>query len=478
MTSLSLYIAHSLPEIVLALGALSLLMLGAFGAGKRDWIITEAAIVVLGIAFLSMFYPIADKALVWDQAFIDDNFARFMKTLVLLGSMTTLILSREYMARLGIDLFEFPVLVLLATLGMCMLVSAQSLIALYLGLELMSLALYVIAAFHRDDVRASEAGLKYFVLGALSSGMLLYGSSLIYGYAGTVSFTGIAAALQGGVSIGVIFGLVFVLAGLAFKMSIVPFHMWTPDVYEGAPTPVTTFFATAAKVAAVAITIRIIVTAFPGVKPQWQQIIVFVSILSMALGAFGAIGQTNIKRLMAYSSIGHMGFALVGLSTGTEQGVAGVMIYMAIYVLMSLGAFAAILSMRIGDRYVENIGDLAGLARTNGFMAFVIAMVMFSLAGIPPLAGFFAKWYVFLAAINGGLYGLAVIGMLASTVAAFYYLRVIKIMYFDEPARPFDRVNWEVTAVMAAMGLIVVLFAIFPGPFVAASAQAAAKSLF
>jgi NADH-quinone oxidoreductase subunit N len=478
MTSLSLDIAHSLPEIVLALGALSLLMLGAFGAGKRDWIITEAAIVVLGIAFLSMFYPIADKALVWDQAFIDDNFARFMKTLVLLGSMTTLILSREYMARLGIDLFEFPVLVLLATLGMCMLVSAQSLIALYLGLELMSLALYVIAAFHRDDVRASEAGLKYFVLGALSSGMLLYGSSLIYGYAGTVSFTGIAAALQGGVSIGVIFGLVFVLAGLAFKMSIVPFHMWTPDVYEGAPTPVTTFFATAAKVAAVAITIRIIVTAFPGVKPQWQQIIVFVSILSMALGAFGAIGQTNIKRLMAYSSIGHMGFALVGLSTGTEQGVAGVMIYMAIYVLMSLGAFAAILSMRIGDRYVENIGDLAGLARTNGFMAFVIAMMMFSLAGIPPLAGFFAKWYVFLAAINGGLYGLAVIGMLASTVAAFYYLRVIKIMYFDEPARPFDRVNWEVTAVMAAMGLIVVLFAIFPGPFVAASAQAAAKSLF
>ena len=478
MTSLSLDIAHSLPEIVLALGALSLLMLGAFGAGKRDWIITEAAIVVLGIAFLSMFYPIADKALVWDQAFIDDNFARFMKTLVLLGSMTTLILSREYMARLGIDLFEFPVLVLLATLGMCMLVSAQSLIALYLGLELMSLALYVIAAFHRDDVRASEAGLKYFVLGALSSGMLLYGSSLIYGYAGTVSFTGIAAALQGGVSIGVIFGLVFVLAGLAFKMSIVPFHMWTPDVYEGAPTPVTTFFATAAKVAAVAITIRIIVTAFPGVKPQWQQIIVFVSILSMALGAFGAIGQTNIKRLMAYSSIGHMGFALVGLSTGTEQGVAGVMIYMAIYVLMSLGAFAAILSMRIGDRYVENIGDLAGLARTNGFMAFVIAMMMFSLAGIPPLAGFFAKWYVFLAAINGGLYGLAVIGMLASTVAAFYYLRVIKIMYFDEPARPFDRVNWEVTAVMAAMGLVVVLFAIFPGPFVAASAQAAAKSLF
>ena len=478
MTSLAFDLAHSLPEIVLALGALTLLMLGAFWADKLDWIITECAIIVMGFAFLSMFYPLEGKAVIWDQAFVDDAFARFMKALVLIGAMASLIVSREYMARKQIDFFEFPVLVLLATLGMCMLVSAQSLIALYLGLELMSLALYVIAAFNRDDVRASEAGLKYFVLGALSSGMLLYGASLLYGFAGTVSFAGIAAALQGGPSIGVIFGLVFVMAGLAFKMSIAPFHMWTPDVYEGSPTPVTTFFATAAKVAAVAITVRIVITAFPGLKPQWQQIIVFGAILSMALGSFAAIGQTNIKRLMAYSSIGHMGFALVGLATGDEQGVAGVMIYMAIYVLMSVGAFAAILSMRVGDRYVENIGDLAGLARTNGFMAFVIAMMMFSLAGIPPLAGFFAKWFVFLAAINGGLYGLAVVGMLASTVAAFYYLRVVKIMYFDEPARPFDRVNWEVKAVMGLAGLVVVLFAAFPGPFVAASAQAAAKSLF
>ncbi len=478
MTSLAFDLAHSLPEIVLALGALTLLMLGAFWADKRDWIITECAVIVMGLAFLSIFYPLGDRAVIWDQAFVDDSFGRFMKALVLIGSITTLVVSREYMARKQIDFFEFPVLVLLATLGMCMLVSAQSLIALYLGLELMSLALYVIAAFNRDDVRASEAGLKYFVLGALSSGMLLYGASLLYGFAGTVSFTGIAAALQGGASIGVIFGLVFVLAGLAFKMSIAPFHMWTPDVYEGSPTPVTAFFATAAKVAAVAITVRIVITAFPGLKPQWQQIVVFGAILSMALGSFAAIGQTNIKRLMAYSSIGHMGFALVGLATGDEQGVAGVMIYMAIYLLMSLGAFAAILSMRVGDRYVENIGDLAGLARTNGFMAFVIATMMFSLAGIPPLAGFFAKWYVFVAAIKGGLYGLAVVGMLASTVAAFYYLRVVKIMYFDEPARPFDRVNWEVKAVMAVAGLAIVLFAAFPGPFVAASAQAAAKSLF
>ena len=478
MTPLSYAIAHSLPEIILAIGALGLLMLGAFRAGKGDWIISEAAIVVLGLALLSMFFQLGDKAIIWDGAFVDDAFARFMKALAIGGALVSLLLSREFMARNGIDQFEFPVLVLLATLGMSMLISAQSLIALYLGLELMSLALYVIAAFHRDNGRASEAGLKYFVLGSLSSGMLLYGASLLYGFAGTVSFTGIAQALQGSPSLGVIFGLVFVLAGLSFKMSIVPFHMWTPDVYEGAPTPVTAFFATAAKVAAVAVTVRIIITAFPGLQHEWRQIVVFVAILSMALGSFAAIGQTNIKRLMAYSSIGHMGFALVGLAAGTEQGVAGVMIYMAIYVLMTLGTFAAILSMRVGDRYVEDIADLAGLSRTNGLMAFVIAMMMFSLAGSPPLAGFFAKWYVFLAAINGNLYGLAVIGMLASVVAAFYYLRIVKIMYFDESARPFERANVEVTAVMAVMGLIVVTFSFFPGPAVVQAAAAAAKSLF
>jgi NADH-quinone oxidoreductase subunit N len=478
MTPLSYAIAHSLPEIILAVGALGLLMLGAFRAGKGDWIISEAAIVVLGLALLSMFFQLGDKAIIWDGAFVDDAFARFMKALAIGGALVSLLLSREFMARNGIDQFEFPVLVLLATLGMSMLISAQSLIALYLGLELMSLALYVIATFHRDNGRASEAGLKYFVLGSLSSGMLLYGASLLYGFAGTVSFTGIAQALQGSPSLGVIFGLVFVLAGLSFKMSIVPFHMWTPDVYEGAPTPVTAFFATAAKVAAVAVTVRIIITAFPGLQHEWRQIVVFVAILSMALGSFAAIGQTNIKRLMAYSSIGHMGFALVGLAAGTEQGVAGVMIYMAIYVLMTLGTFAAILSMRVGDRYVEDIADLAGLSRTNGLMAFVIAMMMFSLAGIPPLAGFFAKWYVFLAAINGNLYGLAVIGMLASVVAAFYYLRIVKIMYFDESARPFERANVEVTAVMAVMGLFVVIFSFFPGPAVVQAAAAAAKSLF
>jgi NADH-quinone oxidoreductase subunit N len=477
MTPLSFAFAHSLPEILLALGALGLLMLGVFKSGGRDWIISELAIAILGLAFLMMFVELKEPALVYDGAFIDDAFGRFMKALALGGALVSLLMSREFMAREGVDFFEFPVLVLLATLGMLMLISAHNLIALYLGLELMSLALYVIAAFHRNNVRASEAGLKYFVLGALSSGMLLYGASLIYGFAGTVSFPGIAAALKGNVQIGVVFGLVFVMAGLAFKMSVVPFHMWTPDVYEGAPTPVTAFFASAAKMAAVAVTVRIIITAFPGIEGQWRQIIVFMSILSMAIGAFAAIGQTNIKRLMAYSSIGHMGFALVGLAAGTEKGVNGVLMYMAIYLVMTLGTFAAILSMRTSGKYVESIHDLAGLSRSRKGMAFFLAMMMLSLAGIPPLAGFFAKWYAFAAAIDAGLYPLAVIGMLSSVVACFYYLRVVKIIYLDEPAAPFEGVSREVTAVMYLAGALVVLYWVFPGPLVTA-ATAAAKSLF
>lgn len=477
MPPISFALAHSLPEIILAVGALVLLMLGAFRAGRSDWIISELAIGLLGVALITLFFPLQGTAIIWDGAFVDDAFARFMKALALTGALVSILLSREYMARAKIDQFEFPVLIVLATLGMLMLISAQSLISLYLGLELMSLALYVVAAFHRDDLRASEAGLKYFVLGALSSGMLLYGASLIYGFAGTVNFTGIATALRGDVSIGVIFGLVFVLAGLAFKMSMVPFHMWTPDVYEGAPTPVTAFFASAPKMAAVAITLRIIVTAFPGITAQWQQIIVFISIMSMVIGSFAAIGQSNLKRLMAYSSIGHMGFAMVGLVAGTELGVRGVLIYMAIYLAMTLGTFAAILSMRIGDRYVETIDDLKGLGRTNGWMAFFLAMMMFSLAGIPPLAGFFAKWYVFLAAIQGGFYWLSVIGVLMSVVSTFYYLRIVKVIYFDEPVAAFSPVNREVTGVLVLASLAVLLFWVYPSPIVNA-ATAAARSLF
>ena len=477
MNSLSFALAHTLPELILAGGALVLLMMGAYKGTKGDWIISELAIAILGVAFLTLFTQLDGKALIWDGAFVDDAYGRFMKGLALVGALVSLLLSREYMAREKIDQFEFPVLILLSTTGMLMLISAQNLIGLYIGLELMSLALYVVAAFHRDNVRASEAGLKYFVLGSLSSGMLLYGSSLLYGFAGTVSFAGIAEALKGGASIGVIFALVFVLAGLAFKMSLVPFHMWTPDVYEGAPTPVTAFFASAPKMAAVAITVRIIITAFPGVMMQWQQIVVFISLLSMAIGSFAAIGQTNLKRLMAYSSIGHMGFAMVGLVSGTQAGVYGVLIYMAIYLTMTLGTFAALLSMRIGDRYVENIADLAGLSRSRGTMAFFVAMMMFSLAGIPPLAGFFAKLYVFQPAIQAGFYWLAVIGVLLSVVSTFYYLRIVKVIYFDQPAEAFSPVHREVTGVLWVATMLVLLFWVWPAPILDAAAVAA-KSLF
>ncbi len=477
MTPFSFSIAHSLPEVVLAAGALLLVLIGAVRGEGSGRLITELSIGLLGIAFLLLFTELKGKALIWDDGFIDDAFGRFMKGLALIGGLVTLIMSRDFLRREKIDQFEFPILLVLATLGMMMLISAQNLIGLYLGLELMSLALYVVAAFQRDNVRASEAGLKYFALGALSSGMLLYGASLLYGFSGTVSFQGIATALHGHASLGPIFGLVFLLSGLAFKMSVAPFHMWTPDVYEGAPTPVTAFFASAPKMAAVAITLRVVMTAFPSITSQWQQIIVFISLLSMAIGSFAAIGQTNIKRLMAYSSIGHMGFALVGLASGTQTGIEGVLIYMSIYLVMTLGTFAAILSMRVGGVYVEKISDLAGLSRTNGTMAICIAMLMFSLAGVPPLAGFFSKWYVFNAAVQANLYPLAVLGFLTSVVSAFYYLRIVKIVYFDEPAPSFDPAGPVLTGVLVVSTLLVVFFAFMPAPLLSAAA-AAAKSLF
>ena len=466
-----------LPEFIIAAGALALVLLGALRGEKSFWLVTEIAVGLLAAALVAVLADHSDKSVTFYGAFTDDPFSRFMKVLALIGSLTTLLLSIDFMRREKIGGFEFPILILLSTLGMMMLISANDFIALYLGLELMSLALYVVAAYRRDDLRASEAGLKYFVLGALSSGMLLYGASLIYGYAGTVSFAGVAIALHAQASLGVVFGLVFVLAGLAFKISAAPFHMWTPDVYEGAPTPVTTFFASAPKMAAMAILLRVAMTAFPGVAHDWRQIVTFISIASMALGSFAAIGQTNIKRLMAYSSIGHMGFALVGLAAGTADGVHGVIIYMAIYLLMTLGTFAAILSMQRDGHYVENIADLAGLARTNGPMAFFLGAMMFSLAGIPPLAGFFAKFYVFAAAMKADLYGLAIIGVLLSAVGAYYYLRIVKVMYFDEPAKAFDQPGAAARIVLALSTAVVIFYALAPAPLTDA-AMAAAKSLF
>jgi NADH-quinone oxidoreductase subunit N len=464
------------PELLLAVGALVLLMLGVTSGERSARFVNGLSVwLLIAVAAVVMLMPGGRHSL-FEGAFVVDDFARFLKLLVLAGSAGALILSLDYLVKERQQKFEYGPLVLLSTLGMMLLVSAADLIALYLGLELMSLALYVVAASNRDTVRSTEAGLKYFVLGALSSGMLLYGASLIYGFTGTISFAGIAKAASHG-DIGLVFGLVFLFVGFCFKVSAVPFHMWTPDVYEGAPTPVTAFFASAPKVAAIAIFVRATMTAFPGITEQWQQIVVFVSIASMLLGSFAAIGQKNIKRLMAYSSIGHMGFALVGLAAGTPEGVQGVLIYMSIYVAMTLGTFAVILAMRRDGILVEQISDLAGLARTHPTMAFFFAVLMFSLAGIPPLAGFFAKFYVFLAAIKAGLYGLAVLGVLASVVGAYYYLAIVKTMYFDEPAKSFSAMPVTLRLVLAVGGLINVLFFAYPAPLIGA-AEAAAKSLF
>ncbi|MDB5617078.1 NADH-quinone oxidoreductase subunit NuoN [Tardiphaga sp.] len=465
-----------LPEIVLAVGAMALLMLGAYGGPKTTGPVTVLAVCVLiVVGILELMLP-AGKLVTFGGSFIVDDFARFMKVLALIGSGVTLVLSREFLEHQTRRIFEYAILVLLSTLGMLVLISAGDLIMLYLGLELMSLALYVVAASNRDNAKSTEAGLKYFVLGALSSGMLLYGASLVYGFTGTVTFSGIAAAATTG-SVGLVFGLVFLLAGLCFKVSAVPFHMWTPDVYEGAPTPVTAFFASAPKVAAMAVFTRVALTAFPGILLQWQQVVVFVSIASMVLGSFAAIGQTNIKRLMAYSSIGHMGFALVGLAAGTAEGAQGVLVYLAIYVAMTLGSFAIILTMKRNGQPLEKISDFAGLSRTNPLLAFFFAMFLFSLAGIPPLAGFFAKFYVFIAAIKAGLFVLAVVGVLASVVGAYYYLTIVKLMYFDEPKGSLDPMRVELRTVLAVAGIFNVLFFVYPSPLVRA-ASFAAKSLF
>jgi len=468
----------ALPEILLAAGALVLVLVGAIaGDSARPLINTLAVLLLAGAGALVVLSP-SETVTAFNGSFIRDGFAQFAKLLTLAGALVALVLSFDFWKHENVNRFEYAILVVLSTTGMMMMISAGDLIALYLGLELQSLALYVIAAIHRDHVKSTEAGLKYFVLGALSSGMLLYGCSLVYGFAGTVSFAGIAQAVTGGAApIGLIFGLVFVFAGLAFKVSAVPFHMWTPDVYEGAPTPVTAFFATAPKVAAMAVFVRVAVEAFPEIAGQWRQIVVFIAIASMLLGAFAAIGQRNIKRLMAYSSIGNVGYILVGLAAGTPEGVQSVLIYLSIYVVMTLGTFAIILGMRHKDGLVENIDDLAGLSRTSPFMAFVMSAMMFSLAGIPPLAGFFAKFYVFLAAVEARLYLLAVIGVLSSVVGAFYYLRIVKVMYFDEPATQFERLPLELRAVIALTGAFVVLYGLLPAPL-ANAAGTAARSLF
>ena len=471
----------ALAEIWLAVIGMALLMLGVFRGDGATRLVSGLTVGALAIAFLTIVVPVSTPETALDGLFIVDSFAVFMKGLVLVGAALTLILSLGFIRREGMERFEYPVLLLFATLGMMLMVSANDLIALYMGLELQSLALYVVAAFQRDSLRSTEAGLKYFVLGALASGMLLYGCSLVYGFTGTTRFEALAAHFAGShgeVSLGVVVGLVFIAAGLAFKVSAVPFHMWTPDVYEGAPTPVTAFFSVAPKIAAMALLLRVMVQPFGDLAAQWQQIVVFISVASMLLGAFAALVQNNIKRLLAYSSIGHVGFALLGLAAGTEDGIRGILIYMTIYLAMNVGCWGCVLCMRRQGRMVEGIDDLAGLSRSNPMLALAMGIFMFSMAGIPPLAGFFAKLYVFLAVIEAQMYALAVIGVLSSVVAAYYYLRVVKVMYFDEAVDPFDSpVGGEITLVVTGSGLFVLLFFVYPAPLLG-GARTAASALF
>src|SRR6266480_3773104 len=465
-------LAPAVPEVVLVCAAMALLIIGVLrgeGSSKLvSWLSVAVLIATLVIAGLLG----GERQIGFYGMFINDAFALFMKTLVLLGSAVSIIMALRYNEEHRIARFEFPVLILLATTGMMVMVSANDLITLYLGLELQSLALYVVAAFDRDSVRSTEAGLKYFVLGALASGMLLYGASLIYGFAGTTSFAGLAQLFGGGAKPSA--GLII---GLAFKVSAVPFHMWTPDVYEGAPTPVTAFFSVAPKIAAIALFVRFLVEPFGGLLVEWRQVIVFLSVASMVLGAVAAIAQTNIKRLMAYSSIGHVGYALIGLAVASPSGIRGVLVYMAIYLFMNLGTWAVILCMRQQGQMLEGIADLSGLGRPQPGLALALGIFMFALAGIPPTAGFFGKLYVFLAAIDAHLVGLAVIGVVTSVVGAFYYLRIVKVMYFDEPVGAFDRpIAPELKWVLVVTAVLTMFFILMPDPVVG-GAEAAAKSL-
>ncbi|MBR0644277.1 NADH-quinone oxidoreductase subunit NuoN [Plastoroseomonas hellenica] len=466
----------ALPELVLAIAGLCLLVAGVVPKRPMHFAITLGA---LGSFLLAAVLVMGQgEGVTFGGLYVADAFARFAKLLVLAGAGLGLILALDFNEKSGIARFEFPVLLVFATVGMMVMVSANDLMALYVGLELMSLSLYVVAAFDRDNERSSEAGLKYFVLGALASGLLLYGASLVYGFAGTTNFDRIADALSSpvGGSLGLVVGVVFVVAGLAFKVSAVPFHMWTPDVYEGAPTPVTAFFAAAPKVAAIALLTRVLAGPFGDLAAQWQQVILLISALSMILGAFAAVGQSNVKRLMAYSSIANVGYALMGLAVATDAGLRGLLLYMAVYIAMTLGSFSVLVAMRRDGRAVERIDDLAGLGRTDPVMAFWMAVFMFSMAGIPPLAGFFSKLYVFLPAVQAGYWALAVIGVLTSVVGAYYYLRIVKVMYFDAPAGAFDPRPAGLSVVLTVTGLFTMLFILFPAPLIAA-AQAAITSI-
>ena len=464
------------PELILSIGATALMLVAAFAGDKATRVVSAAAIALLAIAGLSLTGVAGSGGTAFNGLYSADAFGAFAKVLIYLAAAVAILIAPRWFEREDRLRAEYPVLLLFSAGGMGMMVSATNLLSLYVGLELQSLAAYVLASFMRRDSRSAEAGLKYFVLGALASGILLYGISLLYGFSGTTEYAGVAKALGDGVNLGELFGIVFLLSGIAFKVSAVPFHMWTPDVYEGAPTPVTAFFASAPKVAAVAMLVRVSVSGMGTATHDWQQIIIFMSLASIVLGAAGAIGQTNIKRLLAYSSINNVGFALVGLAAGTEAGVAAIMSYMAIYVVMTLGSFLCVLQMRDQTGApVETIASLSGLSQTNKGLAAAFAIFMFSLAGIPPLFGFWAKFLVFEAAVKAGLFPLAAIGIAASVIGAFYYLKIIKTIYFDEPADGYAPAASRLeSALIALTASLIVVGYFFNAALDSASAMAAA----
>ena len=454
-------IIYILPELFLSSAIMFLLMLGVF-IKKSFKLINFLTIIVL-IFLIALTANQPDQVVkIFNDSYIIDKFSILMKTLTFLFSIFVLISSKEYLKINNINNIEYPIIILASVFGMILMISSYDLIVFYLGLELQSLCLYILAAFKRDDQKSSESGLKYFILSAIATGLLLYGCSLIYGFTGSTNFQIISKNLNE-FNTGAVFGIVFIIVGLAFKISAVPFHMWTPDVYEGSPTSVTIFFSLIPKIAALSVFIRFMYVPFINIIEQWQMIIVLLSIASMILGAVAAIGQNNIKRLMAYSSIGHMGYALAGISTGTNTGIQSSIMYLIIYLLMNLGVFGCIFMMKRENFYHENISDLSGLSKNNPLLALSFLIILFSLAGIPPLAGFFAKFYVFMAVIESEMYLLAIIGLLTTVVSAFYYLRIIKIIYFDKPKTKFDEnYDWGLKISVAVSSILVLIYFVYP----------------
>jgi len=470
------------PEFILLLGSIIILLIGLYHKENTFSVISNLSVLLLILVGLLIFFDKGTSFLNFDKFFILNSFIKYFKILVIIGSLATIIISNEYYKDQKLIFFEIPILILFSTLGMLFMISSNNLMAMYLGIELQSLTLYVIAAIKRDSLTSSEAGLKYFVLGALSSGILLYGCSLVYGFTGYTDFNGINNYINfiKEIEFGLIFGLVFILVGLAFKVSAAPFHMWTPDVYEGAPTSVTAFFAIVPKIAAIALIYRFCLEPFLMFYEQWIQIIIFLSILSMFLGSIAAINQNNIKRLLAYSSIGHVGYILIGLASFNNEGIKGAVIYVLIYLVMNIAIFSIILSLKLKNKYVEKISDLAGLSKNKPIYSLSIGIIMLSMAGIPPLAGFFGKFYIFISALNAELYYLAILGVISSVIAAYYYLRIIKVMYFDtaESSNFEISISFKSSIILLFSILIIIIFIFYPSMFTNFSSQLSNDFLF